>query len=383
LTKSMNALALNLVVWLLLPIGLAALAYLGYFFLSLPLRRRERARLCLDLIELGLRDGRSVEQTVRELGATGDRTLGARFHLLAAHLESGLSLDQALERVPRLLPPPIVGMLRAGREAGDLPGILPACRQRLQDHVAAVWSAHHYLMLFALVVSPAWVATFTMLFVFVLPRFFAIAEDTGTAPPGLMRALGDHHTLLITAQVVLLCGFYAAVLSYLGGPRFAGWLNRFFPGLPDRLAWVLPWKRKRLQRDFSSVLAVLLDAGLPEARALSLAGESTANEVMRRRARTAVADLQQGAGLAVAVRRLDDAGEFRWRLENAAQGSTRFRTALEGWHEVLSAKAFQLEQTAAQLVTTGLVLVNGLFVAALALGVFGLLLNMIQGGLLW
>jgi type II secretory pathway component PulF len=379
----MNTLALNLLVWLAIPVGLAGLAYVGYFLFSLPLRRRERARLFLDLIDLGLRDGRSIEQTVRELGATGDRALGARFHLLAAYLESGLSLDQALERVPRLLPAPIVGMLRAGREAGDLPRLLPACRQRLQDHVAAVWSGHHYLMLFALVVTPAWVAAFTMLTVFVLPRFFAIADDMGTLPPAVMRSLADHAVSLITVQVLLAVGFYAAVLSYLGGPRLAGWLSRVWPGLPDQLTWGLPWRRKRLQRDFSSVLAVLLDAGVPEARALALAGESTANAIMVRRARSAVEDLAQGVGLATAVRRLDDAGEFRWRFENAVHAPGRFRAALAGWHEALSAKAFQLEQVAAQLVTTSLVLVNGLFVAALAVGVFGLLLNILQGGLLW
>lgn len=379
----MNALALNLLISLIEFAALAALAYLGYFCFSLPLRRRERARLFLDLAELGLSDGRSVEQTVRELGATADRALGRRFHRLAALLESGLSLDQALQRVPRLLPPSIVGMLRVGRETGDLPRILPACRQHLQDQVDTVSSAHHYLMLFALLVSPVWVATFSTLVVFVLPKFFAISEEMGTSPPALMRSLAEHGAVLIASQTALLGVFYLAVLAYLGGPRFAAWVGRWCPGLPDRLAWLLPWKRKRLQRSFSSALAILLDAGVPEARALSLASESTANAVMRWRADAAVADLRQGAGLPAAVGRLDAAGEFRWRLENAMHGGTPFQTALDGWHDALSAQAFQLEQTAAQLVTTGLVLLNGLFVAGLAIGVFASLLNIIRGGILW
>ncbi len=379
----MNPLVLNLLVWLLELTALAVLACLAYFFLSLPLRRRERARLFLDLVELGLRDGRSVEQTVCALGATGDRALGSRFHRFAMHLASGLPLAQALERVPGLLPPPVAGMLRAGHEGGDLPGVLAACRQRLQDHVDAVAAAHHYFMLFALVVSPAWIATFAALFVFVMPRFLAIAEDMGTAAPALLIALASHSKMLVLAQAALLLGLYAVVLAYVGGPRLAGWISRIWPGLPDRLAWLFPWKRLRLQRDFSSVLAILLDAGLPEARALHLAGESTANAVMRERAGGAVADLERGAGLASALRRLDVSGAFRWRLENAMQGPARFRAALDGWHEVLSARAWQLEQTAAQLATTGLVLLNGLFVGVLALGVFGMLLSIIQGGLLW
>ena len=378
----MNPLVLNLLVWLLELMALAVLAYLAYFFLSLPLRRRERARLFLDLIELGLRDGRSVEQTVCALGATGDRALGSRFHRFATHLASGLTLAQALDRVPGLLPPPVAGMLRAGHEGGDLPGVLAVCRRRLQDHVDAVAAAHHYFMLFALVVSPAWIATFAALFVIVMPKFLAIAADMGTTP-ALLIALTSHSKILVVAQTALLLGLYGVILAYVGGPRLAGWISRIWPGLPDRVAWLFPWKRLRLQRDFSSVLAMLLDAGLPEARALDLAGESTANAVMRGRAVGAVTDLERGAGLPSALRRLDASGQFRWRLENAMQGPARFRAALDGWHEVLSARAWQLEQTAAQLATTGLVLVNGLFVGVLALGVFGMLLSMIEGGFLW
>jgi type II secretory pathway component PulF len=41
---------------------------------------------------------------------------------------------------------------------------------------------------------------------------------------------------------------------------------------------------KKLQRTFSAMLAVLLDGGVPEAEAVRLAGDCTANEICRRRA---------------------------------------------------------------------------------------------------
>ena len=37
----------------------------------------------------------------------------------------------------------------------------------------------------------------------------------------------------------------------------------------------LPWRRKRFQRDFSAMLAVLLDAEVPETEAVGLAAEAT------------------------------------------------------------------------------------------------------------
>src|SRR2546430_6335534 len=73
--------------------------YLIYFLLTLPMRRNERARIFLDLLELGLRNGRSPEASIIGAAASHDRSLGVRFHLLAAHLERGMRLHDALEQV--------------------------------------------------------------------------------------------------------------------------------------------------------------------------------------------------------------------------------------------------------------------------------------------
>jgi type II secretory pathway component PulF len=162
-----------------------------------------------------------------------------------------------------------------------------------------------------------------------------------------------------------------------------GWVNRIFPGAADRLLYLLPWRRKRLQRDFSAMLAVLLDSAVPESEAVRLAGESTANAVMIRRSAKAADLLQKGARLSEAVLRLDDSPEFRWRLANALSRAGGFLNALSGWHEALDAKAFQLEQTAAQVSTTLLVLVNGLIVGCIMLGIFIVLISLINHMTLW
>ncbi len=379
----MEDLIVTALFWFLLGGLLLGLGYASDYFLGLPLRRRERARLFLDLIEVGLKDGRRPEDTVRRAAESGDGRLGVGFHLLAAYLETGLSLDEALARVPRLLPATVVGMLRAGREAGDLRRVLPACRQLLQDPIGAVWAAQNYVCVATVVIGPFWIFLFTLMLTFVIPRFEQIAVDMEAPFPPLMQWLVAHRGLMVALQVVLVLTVYAGVFVYLAGPRLAAWINRFLPGTPDRAAWSLPWRRLRLQRDFSALLAILLDAGMPEGRALRLAGEGTANGILRSRAENAAARLAEGTPLPEAVRALDEQGEFRWRLANAAHGSTAFMAALRGWHEALTARAFQLEQTAAQLSTTGLVLLNGAFVALLVIGLFSTLIHLIEGCLLW
>src|SRR2546426_12612934 len=92
-------------------VPLCAFLYLIYFLLTLPMRRNERARLFLDLLELGLKEGRTPEAAIGDAAACQDRSLGFRFQLLASWLGTGLRLSQALEEAPRLLPPQIRAML--------------------------------------------------------------------------------------------------------------------------------------------------------------------------------------------------------------------------------------------------------------------------------
>src|SRR5215475_11096348 len=91
-----------------------SIVYLFYFLLTLPMRRKERARLFLDLLELGLKDGHSPETTITSIANCRERSLSVGFHQLAAYIQQGERFTQALEKVPRLLPPQICSMLKTG-----------------------------------------------------------------------------------------------------------------------------------------------------------------------------------------------------------------------------------------------------------------------------
>lgn len=372
-------------------VGLApliAVLYVLYFLLTLPMRRNERARMVLDLLELGLREGRQPEAAILDAAATHDRALGVRFHLLAAHLEQGLRLSQALDRVPRLLPPQVRAMLRAGESAGDLARVLPACRLQLRDSVSQVRGALNYVILVSCTVTPFTIFVPLVLKLRVLPAFKMIFEGMmeGGQLPAFTRLVFATDSIVITLQCAILGLVWLATLAYLGGPRVRGWFARVLPGGRSFIDWLqlrLPWRRKRLQRDFSAMLAVLLEGGVPETEALRLAGEATDNVVMGRRAEKAASLVKQGIKLPDAVRVLDNSGEWRWRLANGLGRAGGFMRALAGWHDALDAKAFQLEQTAAQITTTLLVLFNGFIVASVVIGMFLALISLLNRATLW
>jgi type II secretory pathway component PulF len=362
-----------------LAISLIALR-IAYSLLTFPMRRAGRARLFLDLIESAIKHGQPIEEALISLAQSRDTTLGVRFHLLTAHLEQGLTLGDGLLKVPQFLPPQINAMFLAGQKIGDVRKVLPACRQLLKDAIPQTRSALNYLLLLTFVISPFSICVMSVLDVVVLPKFREIAAGTlfGPADRGVLITGFDfvwgYSNVLIWVQILLLALLWLAVFCYIGGPRVAG---------TGRFQYAVPWRRKRLQRDFSTMLALLLDAGVPESDAVTLAANCTANEIFRRRAARVVAALKQGTKLTEAVQAVDDSGEFAWRLTNAIHGHGCFLRALAGWHESLDARAFQQEQTAAHGITTGLVVWSGVFIGAVVVSVFSVLVAFTNAGVLW
>jgi len=361
----------NFLAWFL-PVALPMLALVAvvYFVISLPLRRQERARMFIELMESSLAQGEPIEGRIISLARTREPSLGVQLHLLAAYLEQGRPLVSALEKVPRLLPPQVLAMLKVGEALGDFGKALPACRKLLRDGISQSRAAINYQVVCAFVLNPIVLFTIPFISLKVAPVMGEISRGLGIQTPGLTRWSFQLSPILFWVEMLLVLALYGGTLVFLGGPRFVSWIEAGLFPLSDWIYFRVPWRRKRLQRDFSAMLALLLDAKAPEERAVTLAAASTANRVFIRRAEKVVAQLRAGVKLTEAIQLLDDTGEFRWRLANAAHFSSSFFRALEGWHESLDAKAFQLEQGAAQAITTALVLLNASSVCMTAAAIF-------------
>jgi type II secretory pathway component PulF len=376
------AAVLLVAIWLALSIGAL---YLVYFLLTLPMRRNERARLFLDLLELGIRDGRTPEETVIAASASRDRSLGARFHLLSTWLERGRKLSEALDEVPRLLPPQVTAMLKTGQRIGDITKMFPACRRLLADSVSQVRGAINYILVLVFVVTPFALGVPLFIKIKIIPAYLMVFEGMmeGAMLPAFTRLVFATNSYFLEILGLFFVLVWIVALTYIGGPRLRGWVHGIFPDLTDRILYSLPWRRKRLHRDFTGVLAVLLDAEVPETEAVRLAADATANQVLQKRAEKVLDALSRGARLSDAIRLLERSGEFQWRLSNALRRGSGFLKALAGWHDALDAKAFQQEQIAAQVTTTALVLFNGLVVSSIVIAVFLALISLLYSATLW
>jgi type II secretory pathway component PulF len=349
----------------------------------MPARRNQRARLFLDLLETGLRTGQSPERTITAISETRDRSVTALFHLLAAHIEEGARLDEALARTPRFLPRQIAEVVKIGARENTLARLLPAARAMLVDVNSRMRGALNYALVFAVVILPGMFFMLPTLSIFVWPKLKQILLDMEATPPAFTTAVFENYKVATTVQFTFL--FFAAALAfvYMGGPRFHEWSRRIFGGLPDRIGLALPWRRQRIHRDFTAVLAILLDAGLKEADAALFAAEATGNDIFRIRSRRVIDHLRAGAGLPDALKQIEKSEEFQWRWANALRAGKDFFSALRGWHESLETRAFQQEQAAAHAITSAIVLINGALVAIIASAVFLIFISLIDEASLW
>jgi len=370
---------------ILLPGG--AFSVVLHFLLSLPMRRRDRALFFLDLMETVLQRGQPLEPAILAAAENHDRAIGVRFYMLAAHIENGDRLGEAMEKEPRFLPPQVNAMLRAGEKLGDLKKVLPACREVLRIAPDTVRATMHYMVAILLLFAPIAVFMIFLIMTFVVPKFKDVAAGMNVPLWPITNFVFAATPYIIWFEVLLFVALLTVAVIFIGGPGFVRkfpfvrWLQFRDVSLVDWITWRVPWKQKKLLRAFSAMLAVLLDGGVPEAEAVRLAGESTANGICRRRARCVIAALEKGEKLDEAVRAFDDTGEFHWRLTNATHTHGGFLNALCGWHAALDAKAFQQEETATHAMTSGLVILNGLVVALIATAMFGILIAILRGAI--
>jgi len=359
---------------------LIAQAWVIDWLAGLSLRMQERARLFLHLFDTGVFDGATAKNRIFSAGRTRDDKLLEKFQLLATYLNQGVPLSAALKEIPRFLPSQMIAMILAGEQIGDVRKVLPACRKMVTDASSKITMNASWLVIpFTLFM----IALFTaFLSIKIYPKLEEILKElTEGKLPFISRLLFD----LGPIPVELLAGFtllfMGALILYVAGP----WL--FDKGIAAPWnSWLfhfLPWHRKRLQRDFSAMLAVLLDANMPEEKAVKLAADSTTNHVLIRRGQSVVERLRQGIKLTEAIRAFDETGEFEWRLKNAIHGKGGFLQALSGWHDALDAKAFQQEHATMQMIFTALVLFNGVIVGFIALGIFQALIAIFEGGCVW
>jgi len=202
--------------------------------------------------------------------------------LVAADVEGGATLSEAMARHPKAFDRLYTNMVRAG----ELGGVLDVILQRLADFMEQSEALKRKVV--GAMIYPAAVITFALLIVtgimiLVVPSFNTIFSDMGTELPGVTRLLLDMSNWIKDdfGWVVMLAipvGIWATfrILSMSAAGKF--FVDRLKVSIPIMGTIV----SKTAVARFTRTLGTLLSAGVPILEALQITRDTSGNEIYSR-----------------------------------------------------------------------------------------------------
>jgi len=369
-------------IWLSFLITSIGVGFAAYYVLSAPFRRIDCANLVVELNELAVATGSNPEDLFKQLGGRGLRGVphARKFTHLNALMRSGQSFIESLRVFHSLLPGEVFGAMELAHNERSSQLLAKLSRAHLEDGVSRAQNSFKLFSASLLILIPTTLMMSSGVLVLILPKFKDVLYDMmGELPEITVLLMSWYETGIARVIPVLLIMFVAFLtVTHLLGLSASHDTGSFLNRLFSRLAWLLPWRRNRIKRNFIWIFCELLDNGVAEEEAIEAAAAATKNSVVRGRAAKAANDLRNGQPLAKALRRFDRRADLAWRVENAGHGSATFRETLEGWTNHLSALAYKQQQSAFYYAFTLLTLFNGLCVLCFALMILMPLAAMIE-----
>ena len=219
---------------------------------------------------------------------------------LAARLESGMSLTEAIEDQKGRIPPHLRGLVIAGARShrlGDVLGEFSVFASIGVELRRRLWLSLAYPVLTLLLT----LSVFAFVGIILIPQFESIFRDFGVPLPGVTLAilgLADRHGRP--------SGRTLAVLAGLAGRRLRLGAYLFLPtatlrGLAGRVPLVGGVWRWTSLSEFCHLLALLLEHRLPMPEALRLSGDAVQDSGLQSATHHMAADVEDGKTLARAM----------------------------------------------------------------------------------
>jgi type IV pilus assembly protein PilC len=240
--------------------------------------------------------GLSLLKTLNILAEqTENKKLRETLGMVARDVEVGFALSDSLGKHPRVFPPLMVNMIRAGEIGGFLDGALNTIavnyekEAKLRDQIKSAMT--YPVMVFIMAI----VAVFIML-IFIVPIFKTMFEGMGSELP------------LPTMMLVWLSQSMVVVVPVLviGGIAFSVWWRGNkdtdrVRGFVDPLKLKIPVFGKLIGKiaitRFCRNLADMVKAGVPILQALNIVGEASGNWVIERASHSIANSVRVGKSL--------------------------------------------------------------------------------------
>ena len=306
----------------------ATLANRGLYAIALTAaseERRSASRRDLAIVFRGIAAlvsaGVPLERGVAASEPLARGALRDTLHSAREHLRQGAGFAHALSAGRGVVPPLVLGMIRAGERGSQLGTALEQVAAHLEqeaDLVARVRQALTYPLLLAV----AGFASIIVITMVVVPRFAAILGDLGQQLPPATRLLLAGSQILsrfwLPLLVIVLAGIWTAS-QWLRRP--AG-RQRFEEALL-KLPFIGPVRRALATARVMRALGGMLRTGMPLLAALDAARQAAGDRAIGERLSRARERVVQGSALTAALEREDALSPSALQLVTVGESSGR------------------------------------------------------------
>jgi type IV pilus assembly protein PilC len=211
-------------------------------------------------------------------------------------VETGQSLSSAFARHPRVFPPLMINMVRAGEVGGFLDSVLLQVAANFESEVKLRGKIKSAMTYPVVVFCIAIVAVIGML-LFIVPVFTKMFEDLGGELPAPTKVLVFLSDALRVGAVPMVVAAIAGALVW-SRVKHHDRVRDVVDPVKLRMPVFGPLYQKVAISRFSRNLGTMLNAGVPILQSLEIVGETSGNVVLRRAAASVEESVRRGESLA-------------------------------------------------------------------------------------
>jgi type IV pilus assembly protein PilC len=227
---------------------------------------------------------------------TENKALATTLTQVRSAVEAGESLSNTLARHPKIFPPLMVNMTRAGEVGGFLDAVLLQVAANLEAEVKLRGKIKSAMTYPTVVFAIALLAVTGML-LFIVPIFAKMFANLGGTLPAPTRVLVFLSAALKTTGPVLLVLVIAGVIGW-SRVKHTERVRRVMDPLRLRLPVFGPLFRKVAISRFTRNLGTMLASGVPILQSLEIVGDTSGNIVIRDAAKAVEESVRRGETLA-------------------------------------------------------------------------------------
>jgi type IV pilus assembly protein PilC len=211
-------------------------------------------------------------------------------------VESGQALSTALARHPRVFPPLMVNMTRAGEVGGFLDSVLMQVAANFEAEVK-LKSKIKSAMTYPVVVFCIAIVAVAGMLLFIVPIFAKMFSDLGGELPAPTKVLVFLSSALRLGAPVLIVLAVAAAVGW-NRVKHTERARRIVDPLKLRIPVFGPLFQKVALSRFTRNLGTMLHSGVPILQSLEIVGETSGNVVLRDAAQAVEESVRRGESLA-------------------------------------------------------------------------------------